>query len=130
MAFRRACSYEATIKTPVSPSEYSAILVTFKQGDVAVQKRLADLELTLTSVIVRLKQEETALLEKTSSITRKSLTAFRTASGAGERSRLTEKSSATTKLSKRIFPKNTKIPATLHLAEQGFLTQTSARKGC
>lgn len=60
MAFRRACSYEATIKTPVSPSEYSAILVTFKQGDVAVQKRLADLELTLTSVIVRLTQEETA----------------------------------------------------------------------
>lgn len=63
MAFRRACSYEATIKTPVDPSSYSAILVTFKQGEISVQKELNDLTLTSTSVIVKLTQAETALFE-------------------------------------------------------------------
>ena len=63
MAFRRACSYEATIKTPVDPSEYSAIVVTFKQGDTIVQKDLDDLTLTSTSVIVQLTQAETAQFE-------------------------------------------------------------------
>ena len=60
MAFRRACSYEATIKTPVDPSTYSAIVVTFKQGETVVQKTLPDLTLTATSVVVKLTQAETA----------------------------------------------------------------------
>lgn len=60
MAFRRACSYQATIKTPVDPSTYSAIAVTFKQGETVVQKTLPDLTLTATSVVVQLTQEETA----------------------------------------------------------------------
>lgn len=60
MAFRRACSYEATIKTPVDPSNYSAILVTFKQDGTTVQKDLNDLTLTATSVVVKLTQAETA----------------------------------------------------------------------
>ena len=59
MAFRRACSYQATIKTPVDPSTYSAIAVTFKQGETVVQKTLSDLTLTATSVVVQLTQEET-----------------------------------------------------------------------
>lgn len=63
MAFRRACSYEATIKTPVAPSNYSAILVTFKQGDTVVQKDLNDLTTTASSVVVKLTQAETALFE-------------------------------------------------------------------
>lgn len=63
MAFRRACSYEATIKTPVAPSNYSAIVVTFKQGETTVQKDLNDLTLTDTSVIVKLTQAETASFE-------------------------------------------------------------------
>lgn len=64
MALRRACSYEATIKTPVAPSNYSAILVTFQQGGVnLVEKTLQDLTLTATSIIVKLTQEETALFE-------------------------------------------------------------------
>lgn len=63
MAFRRACSYEATIKTPVNPSGYSAIVVTFKQDNTEVQKTLEDLTLTDTSVIVKLTQEETRQFE-------------------------------------------------------------------
>ena len=64
MAFRRACSYEATIKTPVDPSNYSAILVTFQQGGVnLVEKTENDVTLTSTSVIVKLTQSETALFE-------------------------------------------------------------------
>lgn len=63
MAFRRACSYEATIKTPVDPSNYSAILVTFKQGETSVQKVKNDLTLTGTSVVVQLTQAETAMFE-------------------------------------------------------------------
>ena len=63
MAFRRACSYEATIKTPVAPSNYSAILVTFKQGGTVVQKDLNDLTTTASSVVVKLTQAETALFE-------------------------------------------------------------------
>lgn len=59
---RRACSYEATIKTPQAPSHYSAILVTFQQnGENLVEKQINDLTLTETSVIVKLTQAETAL---------------------------------------------------------------------
>ena len=64
MAFRRACSYEATIKTPVAPSHYSAILVTFQQGGVnLVEKSLSDLTVSGDNVVVKLTQEETALFE-------------------------------------------------------------------
>lgn len=64
MAFRRACSYEATIKTPVDPSHYSAILITFQQGgNNLVEKTENDVTLTSTSVIVKLTQAETALFE-------------------------------------------------------------------
>lgn len=64
MALRRACSYEATIKTPVAPSNYSAILVTFQQNGVnLVEKTLQDLTLTATSIIVKLTQAETAQFE-------------------------------------------------------------------
>ena len=63
MAFRRACSYEATIKTPENPATYSAIQVTFKQGETEIQKNRNDLTLTSTSVIVKLTQYETSLFE-------------------------------------------------------------------
>lgn len=59
---RRACSYEATIKTPVAPSNYSAILVTFQQnGENLINKQKPDLELTDVAVIVKLTQDETKL---------------------------------------------------------------------
>jgi hypothetical protein len=66
MAIRRACSYEATIKTPVDPAEYSAILVTFSQGgNNLVNKEIGDAGLTLNedSVVVQLSQEETLLFQ-------------------------------------------------------------------
>lgn len=62
MAIRRACSYKATIKTPLAPSEYSAIRVTFSQNDAAVlSKNLGDSGLTISGdyVIVQLSQSET-----------------------------------------------------------------------
>lgn len=60
MAFRRACSYEATIKTPEDPTTYTAILVTFKQGDIEINKDETGLALTSSHVIVKLDQAETA----------------------------------------------------------------------
>ena len=64
MAIRRACSYEATIKTPVAPSNYSAILVTFQQGGVnLVEKERSELTLTDSAVVVKLTLAETALFE-------------------------------------------------------------------
>ncbi|MBR4472509.1 MAG: hypothetical protein IKS55_02620 [Oscillospiraceae bacterium] len=62
MSIKRACSYQATIKTPKAPSTYSEILVTFQQdGANLIQKTLADLETDETYVTVNLTQEETAL---------------------------------------------------------------------
>jgi len=62
MSIKRACSYQATIKTPKAPSTYSEILVTFQQDGVnLVQKTLADLETDENYVTVNLTQEETAL---------------------------------------------------------------------
>lgn len=63
MAFRRACSYEATIHTPAAPETYTAILVTFKQGETVIQKDLNDLTLTASAVVVKLTQAETAMFE-------------------------------------------------------------------
>ena len=61
MSIKRACSYQATIKTPKAPSTYSEILVTFQQDGLnLIQKTLADLETDENNVIVNLTQEETA----------------------------------------------------------------------
>ena len=61
-----ACSYRATIKTPVDPNEYSAILVTFAQsGNVLVEKTKPNLELTEDSVVVKLDQDDTKLFDAT-----------------------------------------------------------------
>ena len=60
MAFRRACSYVAAIKTPKAPNTYSAILVTFQQEKVnLISKSLNDLTLLEDRVVVQLNQEET-----------------------------------------------------------------------
>lgn len=60
MAMVRACSYVAEIETPAAPSEYSAIQVTVKQGNVEINKELSDLTLTEDSVMVKLSQTDTA----------------------------------------------------------------------
>ena len=61
MAFRRACSYQATIQTPEAPSTYSAMLVTFQQkGKNLISKSLEELTVGENEIIVQLTQEETA----------------------------------------------------------------------
>ena len=64
MSLVRACSYQASIKTPAAPDTYSAILVTFQQdGDNLISKTLEDLECDETYVYVNLNQEETKLFK-------------------------------------------------------------------
>lgn len=61
MGIRRACSYQATIKTPQPPSAYSALLLTIAQNQRnLINKTEEDLLLTETGVILNLTQEETA----------------------------------------------------------------------
>lgn len=61
MGMRRACSYQATIRTPEAPGNYSALLLTIQQGGQnLINKSKADLTVNETSVIVNLTQEETA----------------------------------------------------------------------
>ena len=60
MALRRACSYQANIKTPEAPDTYSAILVTFQQN----QQNLFNLDKSQLiigeeMVTVQLDQEQT-----------------------------------------------------------------------
>lgn len=60
MALRRACSYQANIKTPEAPDTYSAILVTFQQN----QQNLINLDKSQLVigeelVTVQLDQEQT-----------------------------------------------------------------------
>lgn len=60
MALRRACSYQANIKTPEAPDTYSAILVTFQQN----QQNLINLDKSQLIigeelVTVQLDQEQT-----------------------------------------------------------------------
>ena len=60
MALRRACSYQANIKTPEAPDTYSAILVTFQQN----QQNLFNLDKSQLIVgeelvTVQLDQEQT-----------------------------------------------------------------------
>lgn len=64
MAIRRACSYQANIKTPEAPTEYSAILVTFQQRqNNLINLGLSDLVLDGELVTVRLDQDQTKLFE-------------------------------------------------------------------
>lgn len=64
MAIKRACTYSVAISTPLNPSEYSAIEVTFAQDQVIkVQKTKSELQLTNSGVIVQLTQEETKLFD-------------------------------------------------------------------
>ena len=61
MAIIRCCSYEVGIKTPVNPSTYSKILVTFSQdGQEVIVKEKTDLTLLSDGVKVKLSQTETA----------------------------------------------------------------------
>ena len=64
MGIRRACSYQANIKTPEAPSTYSAILVTFQQLQLNLIN-LDETELTLGEemVTVKLNQEQTKLFQ-------------------------------------------------------------------
>ena len=62
MSIIRACSYQAAIKTPIDPSGYDRILVTFSQNDqIIVNKEKNQLDLQSDSVVVKLTQEETKL---------------------------------------------------------------------
>ena len=60
MAFRRACSYTATIQTPEAPSNYSAILVTFAQdGENIIEKDETEITIGDANIVVKLDQTET-----------------------------------------------------------------------
>ena len=60
MAFRRACSYTATIQTPEAPSNYSAILVTFAQdGTNIIEKDETEITIGDVNIVVQLDQSET-----------------------------------------------------------------------
>ena len=60
MAFRRACSYTATIQTPEAPSNYSAILVTFAQdGTNIIEKDETEITIGDVNIVVQLDQTET-----------------------------------------------------------------------
>ena len=64
MAFRRACSYQATIQPPEAPVTYSAVLVTFQQnGNNIINKNLSDLTVGANEFTVKLTQEETSLFK-------------------------------------------------------------------
>lgn len=68
MAIHRAGTYPVTIKTPLAPSEYSEILVSFAQGQqIIVEKKNGDEGFTATedSVVVVLTQAETLLFQPT-----------------------------------------------------------------
>ena len=61
MAMRRACSYQATIRTPQAPGDYSEMLLTIQQkGQNLINKTKDELTINETSVIVNLTQQETA----------------------------------------------------------------------
>lgn len=64
MGIRRACSYQANIKTPEAPTAYSAILVTFQQKkENLINLGLDQLEMDEELVRVKLDQEQTAQFE-------------------------------------------------------------------
>lgn len=60
MGIRVACSYRGIFKTPIAPSQYSAILVTIQQDGVNLISKTQDqLEIEEDSVVMNLTQEET-----------------------------------------------------------------------
>lgn len=64
MALRRACSYQATFKTPEDPSNYSAILVTMQQdGENLINKDENDLTIDGDVVVLNLDQDETKVFK-------------------------------------------------------------------
>lgn len=68
MAIHRAGTYPVTIKTPLAPSEYSEILVSFAQGQqIVVEKTNGDSGFSTTddAVVVTLTQSETLLFQPT-----------------------------------------------------------------
>ena len=68
MAIHRAGTYPVTIKTPLAPSEYSEILVSFAQGQqLVVEKTNGDSGFSTTddAVVVTLTQAETLLFQPT-----------------------------------------------------------------
>lgn len=68
MAIHRAGTYPVTIKTPLAPSEYSEILVSFAQGQqLVVEKKNGDTGFSTTedAVVVVLTQAETLLFQPT-----------------------------------------------------------------
>lgn len=68
MAIHRAGTYPATIKTPLAPSEYSIIRVSFAQNQqVLIEKTNGDTGFATTEdcVEVVLSQEETLLFQPT-----------------------------------------------------------------
>lgn len=63
MAIKRACSWQATIKTPEAPENYSVMLLTFQQRQRnIISKNKSDFTVNSDSVTVYLTQEETAQL--------------------------------------------------------------------
>lgn len=64
MAIRRACSYQADIKTPEAPSAYSALLVTFQQNQTNLIN-LDETQLVIGDelVTVQLDQEQTKMFQ-------------------------------------------------------------------
>lgn len=68
MAIHRAGTFPATIKTPLAPSEYSIIRVSFAQNQqILVEKTNGDEGFSTTEdyVVVTLSQEETLLFQPT-----------------------------------------------------------------
>ncbi len=63
MAIKRACSWQAIIKTPEAPINYSEMLLTFQQKQRnIISKNKSNLEIGDETVTVHLTQEETAKL--------------------------------------------------------------------
>ena len=63
LTIRRACSYVCRITPPEAPSTYSAVLVTIQQNKTnLLNKSLTDLTVEDGKFVVKLTQEETALL--------------------------------------------------------------------
>lgn len=61
MGLRRACTYQATIRTPKAPGNYSKFLLTIQQnGQNLINKTQEDLSADATTVSVTLTQAETA----------------------------------------------------------------------
>lgn len=65
MGIRRACSWQATVRTPTEPSNYSSILVAINQrGRNVIVKTKPDLSISTDglNIILNLSQTETAQL--------------------------------------------------------------------